>query len=69
VELLVLIDRKYNRELPIAPDYVGKAVNTMSTQKVLVELQAQGHKHNKIWLVSQNPNTKSQDPNTKDARP
>ncbi len=52
VELLVLIDRKYSRELPISPDYVGKAVNTLSTQKVLVELQAQGHKHNKIWLVT-----------------
>ena len=25
VELLVLIDRKYNRELPIAADYVGKS--------------------------------------------
>jgi pyrimidine operon attenuation protein/uracil phosphoribosyltransferase len=52
VELLVLIDRKYNRELPIAPDYVGKTVNTLSSQKVLVELQAQGHKQNKIWLIN-----------------
>jgi pyrimidine operon attenuation protein/uracil phosphoribosyltransferase len=52
VELLVLIDRNYNRELPIAADYVGKSVNTLSTQKVLVELQAQGHKHNKIWLIN-----------------
>jgi pyrimidine operon attenuation protein / uracil phosphoribosyltransferase len=52
VELLVLIDRKYNRELPINADYVGKAVNTLSTQRVLVELEAQGHKQNKIWLVN-----------------
>lgn len=52
VELLVLIDRKYNRDLPIAPDYVGKAVSTLSHQKVLVELEAQGHSHNKIWLVN-----------------
>jgi pyrimidine operon attenuation protein / uracil phosphoribosyltransferase len=52
VELLVLIDRKYNRELPIAADYVGKAVNTLATQKVLVELTAQGHESNKIWLVT-----------------
>ena len=42
VELLVLIDRKYNRELPINADYVGKVVNTLSTQRVLVELEAQG---------------------------
>ena len=52
VELLVLIDRKYNRELPIAPDYVGKTVNTLTSQRVLVELQAQGHKQNKIWLIN-----------------
>jgi pyrimidine operon attenuation protein / uracil phosphoribosyltransferase len=52
VELLVLIDRNYNRELPIAADYIGKSVNTLSSQRVLVELQAQGHKHNKIWLIS-----------------
>lgn len=52
VELLVMINRKYNRELPIAPDYVGKTVNTMASQRVLVELQAQGHKQNKIWLIN-----------------
>jgi pyrimidine operon attenuation protein / uracil phosphoribosyltransferase len=52
VELLVLIDRSYNRELPIAADYVGKTVNTLQSQRVLVELQAQGHKHNKIWLIN-----------------
>jgi pyrimidine operon attenuation protein/uracil phosphoribosyltransferase len=52
VELLVMIDRKYNRDLPIAADYVGKVVNTLPTQRVLVELQAQGHKQNKIWLIN-----------------
>ncbi|HEY3402284.1 MAG TPA: bifunctional pyr operon transcriptional regulator/uracil phosphoribosyltransferase PyrR [Ohtaekwangia sp.] len=52
VELLVLIDRKYTRELPIAADYIGKAVNTLTSQRVLVELEAQGHKQNKIWLTN-----------------
>lgn len=52
VELLVLMDRKYTRDLPIAADYVGKEVDTLATQKVLVELQAQGHKQNKIWLIN-----------------
>jgi len=51
VELLVLIDRKYNRDLPISADYVGKVVNTLSSQKVLVELEAQGS-NNKIWLIN-----------------
>lgn len=52
VELLVLIDRNYNRELPIAADYIGKSVNTLASQRVLVELVAQGHKKNKIWLIN-----------------
>lgn len=51
VELLVLIDRKYNRDLPIAPDYVGKIVNTLASQKVLVELEEKGS-NNKIWLIN-----------------
>lgn len=51
VELLVLIDRKHTRELPISADYVGRYVNTIETQKVLVELDAL-HKHNKIWLIN-----------------
>ena len=53
VELLVLIDRKYNRDLPIAPDYVGKTVNTLASQRVQVDWQAQGSKKNKIWLINQ----------------
>jgi len=51
VELLVLIDRKRTRELPIAADYVGQYVNTMDTQKVLVELD-DDHKHSRIWLIN-----------------
>ncbi|HWA35307.1 MAG TPA: bifunctional pyr operon transcriptional regulator/uracil phosphoribosyltransferase PyrR [Cyclobacteriaceae bacterium] len=51
VELLVLIDRKHTRELPISADYVGKYVDTLDSQRVLVELDA-GHKHNKIWLIN-----------------
>ena len=52
VELLVLVNRKYSRQLPIEPDYVGKDVNTMEYQKVLVELEDQGFKDNKIWLIN-----------------
>ena len=52
VELLVLVNRMYKRELPIEPNYVGLNVNTVETQKVLVELKAQGHKKDSIWLVT-----------------
>ena len=36
VELMVLIDRRFSRELPIQPDYVGRTVDTIITQKVKV---------------------------------
>jgi pyrimidine operon attenuation protein/uracil phosphoribosyltransferase len=37
VELCVLVDRRFNRELPIQPDYCGKAIDTVTSQKVKVE--------------------------------
>jgi pyrimidine operon attenuation protein/uracil phosphoribosyltransferase len=51
VELLVLIDRRYNRDLPIKPDYTGKRVNTLESQRVLVEWTEQGAEADRIWLV------------------
>jgi pyrimidine operon attenuation protein/uracil phosphoribosyltransferase len=36
VELVVLIDRRYSRELPIQPDYTGKSIDSIITQKVKV---------------------------------
>lgn len=39
VELMVLIDRHYSRELPIQPDYVGQTIDTIITQKVKVNWQ------------------------------
>lgn len=51
VELLVLIDRRYNRDLPIRPDYTGKRVNTLESQRVRVEWTEQGAEEDRIWLV------------------
>ena len=51
VELMVLINRKYTRDLPISPDYIGKDVNTIETQKVLVDI-GEGKK-NKVWLINE----------------
>ncbi|GAB3173878.1 bifunctional pyr operon transcriptional regulator/uracil phosphoribosyltransferase PyrR [Telluribacter humicola] len=51
VELLVLIDRRYNRDLPIEPDYVGMKVNTLETQRVQVEWKEQGFEADRIWMV------------------
>jgi pyrimidine operon attenuation protein/uracil phosphoribosyltransferase len=36
VELCVLIDRRYSRQLPIQPDYVGKSIDSIVSQKVKV---------------------------------
>ncbi len=51
IELLVLIDRQYNRELPIEPDYVGMKVSTLESQRVQVEWQEQGFEKTHIWMV------------------
>ena len=37
VELCVLINRRYSRQLPIQPDYCGKAIDSLISQKVKVE--------------------------------
>lgn len=36
VELMVLIDRRYSRQLPIQADYTGKTIDSIVTQKVKV---------------------------------
>jgi pyrimidine operon attenuation protein/uracil phosphoribosyltransferase len=36
VELLVLIDRRYSRELPVQPDYAGRTIDSIVSQKVKV---------------------------------
>lgn len=37
VELCVLVDRRFSRELPIQADYVGRAIDTFPQQKVIVK--------------------------------
>jgi pyrimidine operon attenuation protein/uracil phosphoribosyltransferase len=36
VELCILIDRKFSRQLPIQADYVGKSIDSIISQKVKV---------------------------------
>ena len=50
VELMVLIDRMYSRYIPVAADYIGKRVNTIHSQKVLMDLKEQGG-DDKIWII------------------
>ena len=52
VELLVLIDRRYTRHLPIEAKYVGKYVNSLPTERVLVEWKSEQTPENNIWLIT-----------------
>ena len=51
VELCVLIDRRFNRELPIQPDYCGRAIDTFASQKVKVRWKEKDDK-NEVVLIS-----------------
>lgn len=42
VELCVLINRRYSRELPIQPDYTGKTIDAVLSQKVKVRWAENG---------------------------
>lgn len=44
VELCVLIDRRFSRELPIQPDYAGKAIDSIITQRVKVSWEENNSK-------------------------
>jgi pyrimidine operon attenuation protein/uracil phosphoribosyltransferase len=50
VELLVLIDRRLHRHLPIQAKYVGKTIDSINDEKVKVEWQEQGEE-DKVWLI------------------
>ena len=50
-ELLVLIDRKYKRELPIEPNYVGHEVDTRSNDKVEVNWSDDGGE-DEVWIIT-----------------
>jgi len=51
VELLVLIDRKYSRDVPIQPNYVGREVMCLESEKVVVDIKEVEDKKELIWLV------------------
>jgi pyrimidine operon attenuation protein/uracil phosphoribosyltransferase len=52
VELLVLIDRLYTRHLPIQATYVGQHVDSLQSQRVLVEWQTDYNQEDNIWLIT-----------------
>lgn len=52
VELLVLVDRRLHRHLPIEANYVGKVVDSIAAEKVKVEWKEVDGK-DKIWIINE----------------
>ncbi|HNF70714.1 MAG TPA: bifunctional pyr operon transcriptional regulator/uracil phosphoribosyltransferase PyrR [Chitinophagales bacterium] len=50
IELLVLIDRRLSRHVPITPDYVGKTIDAVTSEKVRVEWSENGI-DDRVWIV------------------
>lgn len=53
IELLVLIDRRFSRNLPIQPTYLGKQVDAVNDEKVLVKWHDDKN-NNTISLIQKN---------------
>lgn len=43
VELLTLINRRFNRDLPIQPNYIGQNIDAMDSEKIIVEWKEVSH--------------------------
>lgn len=53
VELLTMIDRRFNRELPIQPDYFGLTLDTIEQVKVKLEWAGEGDgKKDIVWTLN-----------------
>lgn len=50
VELLVLIDRKLHRDLPIQAKYVGKTIDSIEEERVMVDLEGKS-----VWITPKIP--------------
>ena len=50
IELLVLIDRRFSRHVPISPDYVGKTIDSVMSEKVRVEWADADGGADEVWI-------------------
>ena len=51
MELLVLVDRRYSRHIPVSADYTGIAVDSIASQRVVVSWK-ETDTEDKIVLIS-----------------
>lgn len=52
IELLILIDRRFSRHLPIQPDYRGRQVDAIDNEKVIVNWK-ELHGEDEVYLLKQ----------------
>ncbi|WP_257669011.1 bifunctional pyr operon transcriptional regulator/uracil phosphoribosyltransferase PyrR [Parapedobacter tibetensis] len=52
IELLVLVDRRFSRQLPIEPDYIGMQVDSIDSQRVIVSWK-EADTHDRITLLTE----------------
>lgn len=52
IELLVLIDRRFSRHLPIQPDYRGRQVDAFNNEKVKVQWKNEDAPADEVYLIS-----------------
>ena len=52
IELLILIDRRFSRHLPIQPDYKGRQVDAIDNEKVIVNWK-ELHGEDAVYLLKQ----------------
>ncbi len=52
VELLVLVDRRLQRHLPIQAKYVGKVIDSIKSEKVIVEWK-ETDGNDKVWITAE----------------
>src|SRR6187402_2533684 len=50
VELCILVDRRFSRELPIQPDYTGRSIDSIVSQKVKVYWKSRDNKDEVVLL-------------------
>ena len=53
IELLILIDRRFSRHLPIQPDYRGRQVDAVDNEKVIVNWK-ENCDEDGVYLIKQN---------------
>ena len=53
IELLVLVDRRFSRQIPIQPDYIGIQVDSIDSQKVIVNWEEVDEEDSIVLITDQ----------------